>query len=167
MLGRENEENVARTRSATLLSTSNYPGGKVPIYTTLLVQLCDFVAPLVLIVRASMGKENFIGYIWEIQNIFVLLNIEDALLKPLKIKSTCIIHSYFIHSCWNNAFKGIVVNRTSYSINEEWLEYTPNSLFNNFLFFLYFFFLLQNDFVRLMTEFLVNFRNFRLLRFPT
>ena len=39
---------------------------------TLLLRLCDSVAPLVLILRTSVKKANVFGYITRSQNIFVL-----------------------------------------------------------------------------------------------
>ena len=41
---------------------------------TLLLRLCDSVAPLVLILRTSVKKTNLFGYISRLQNIFVLFN---------------------------------------------------------------------------------------------
>ena len=40
---------------------------------SILVQLCDLVAPIVLILRTNMGIENILVYILEIQNTFLLL----------------------------------------------------------------------------------------------
>ena len=44
------------------------------IQLTLLLRLCDSVAPLVLILRTSVRKANLFGYISRLKNIFVLFN---------------------------------------------------------------------------------------------
>ena len=41
---------------------------------TILGRVCDLVATLVLTLRTGMREENFIGYILQIQNIFILFN---------------------------------------------------------------------------------------------
>ena len=55
---------------------------------TLLLRLCDSVAPLVLILRTSVEKTNLFGYISQIQNIFVLFNsssIGGVMMKTFEI----------------------------------------------------------------------------------
>ena len=43
--------------------TANLPGGEGQIQLTLLLRLCDSVAPLVLILRTSVRTANLLGYI--------------------------------------------------------------------------------------------------------
>ena len=45
-------------------------GEEGQIQFTLLLRLCDPIAPLVLILRTSVRKANLFGYISQIQNIF-------------------------------------------------------------------------------------------------
>ena len=49
-------------------------GGECQTQLTLLLRLCDSVAPLVLILCKRLTKANLSGYILVIHNIFVLLN---------------------------------------------------------------------------------------------
>ena len=60
-------------------------GGEGKIQFTLLLRLCDSVAPLVLILRNSVRKANLSGYISRIQNIFVLLN--SSLIRGVMINN--------------------------------------------------------------------------------
>ena len=55
-------------------STQIATEGEFQMYTTLLVRLCDIVAPLVLILLSSVRKTNLFGPILEIQNISLLIN---------------------------------------------------------------------------------------------
>ena len=48
------------------------PGGEGQIQLTLLLQLCDDVAPIFLVLSASVRKADLFGYILGIQNIFYL-----------------------------------------------------------------------------------------------
>ena len=45
-------------------------GEESQIQLTLLLRLCDSVAPLVLILRRSVGKTNLYAYISQVKNIF-------------------------------------------------------------------------------------------------
>ena len=59
---------------------------------TLLLRLCDPVAPLVLILRTSVRKANLFGFISQIQNIFVLFN--SSPIREVMIKKHLRFQSY-------------------------------------------------------------------------
>ena len=84
--------------------------GEGQIQLTLLLRLCDSVAPLVLILCKRFRKENLSGCILVIHNIFVFLNsssIRGVIIKnTLDFNLTRILLQFDVGTRTNNSFNG-------------------------------------------------------------
>ena len=95
--------------------------GESQIYATMLVRLCDIVAPLVLILRTCMIKQIYPwSHIIRITNIFVLLNNKKVkfLLKTFKISIFRSIYfslvcpvcfTLYSNKCWFYKFRKCLI----------------------------------------------------------